>query len=89
MRISGLFFFLLVLLAGCAAKGTEASSSSEPLTLAAWKVLPPETKYEIDTYERLKQGEPKLQDQREWDKFARTVVLPAKKREFPKGMAQK
>ncbi len=83
--IRAMFYFLLVVLAGCAARGTEASSSSEPLTLAAWKALPPETKYEIDTFERLKQGEPKLQDQREWDKFARTVVLPAKKREYPQG----
>jgi hypothetical protein len=40
-------------------------------------------KYEADTFERLKAGEPKLREPKAWDKFARDVLRPAMKKERP------
>jgi len=54
-----------------------------PLTVEEWKGLPAQSKYEVETLERLKLGDPKLQDQRAWDKFTREVLLPARKKERP------
>lgn len=84
MRVLVVPLFLAVA-AGLAGCGSPPASAPEerPLTLEQWKALPPETKYEIDTLERLKQGNPKLQDQREWEKFTRDVLLPARKKELP------
>ncbi|MBX9680482.1 MAG: hypothetical protein K2X38_17125 [Gemmataceae bacterium] len=56
----------------------------EPLTLAQWKKLPPETKFTVETFEKLKAGEPSLQDEKAWSKFARETVNPARKKELQK-----
>ena len=66
-----------------------AAGPPGPLSSAVWSALPAETKFEIDTLERLKAGEPKLQDDKEWDRFARKVLLPAQKKEFARGVAVK
>lgn len=79
----GLLAMLALSLAGCGRRITHPPS--EPLTVEAWTALPPETKFEIATLERLKQGTPQLQDDREWDRFARTVLNPARKKELPAG----
>jgi len=76
------FLVVAACLAGCGSPPPSARAES-PLTLEQWKALPAETKYEIDSLERLKQGSPKLQDQREWEKFTRDVLLPARKKELP------
>jgi hypothetical protein len=72
----------MMILAGC---GDNKLPSSEKtlLTLEQWEVLPTNIKYEIDTLERLKEGNPQLMEQREWDKFLKTVLLPGKKKDFP------
>lgn len=81
---------VVVGLTGCGGSQAPVASLHEsPLTVDQWKAMPPETKYEVETFERLKLGNPKLQDQREWDKFARTVVFPAKKKDFPSGKPAK
>jgi hypothetical protein len=71
-----------ILVIGCGAKHPPPAPTA-PLTIEEWKELPVDTKYEIGTLERLKEGTPKLQDDREWHQFARTVLVPAKKRELP------
>ena len=71
--------------AGCKRHRVEPAAT-EPLTIEAWSSLPSETKYEVSTLERLKLGTPKLQDDQEWDRFARTVMIPARQKELPKGM---
>jgi hypothetical protein len=76
---------LTLLVVGCGQHPCDVAPVDTPLTLEQWKALPPQTKYEIATLERLKQGNPKLQDQREWDKFTRNVLLPSKKKELPNG----
>jgi hypothetical protein len=73
---------LVLAAAGCAARPS-GTPNDAPLTLEQWKTLPPGDKYDVETFERLKLGHPKLQDQRAWDRFARDVVLPGRKRELP------
>lgn len=76
-----------IALVGCGEKPVEADAAlTAPLSVEQWKGLPVETKYEVSTLERVKDGDPKFQQQREWDKFLRTVVNPARKKEAPNGM---
>lgn len=74
-------------LCGCGADPAPpaADESGVPLTVADWQALPPERKYEFETLERLKQADPKLENQREWDRFTKSVILPARRRDVPDG----
>jgi hypothetical protein len=74
---------LALMLCGCGSGANSVSKADQPLTLTEWKTLPPATKYEIETLERLKRGEPSLREQRPWDHFSRTVLLPARRKEQP------
>jgi hypothetical protein len=56
----------------------------EPLTMEEWRKLPPETKFTVAAFERLKAGEPSLQQEKAWAKFAKETVAPARSRELPK-----
>jgi uncharacterized protein YcfL len=78
------WLLLLVFLAGCGSSPAPPVSPEQPLTIEDWKKLPAAEKYDVVTFERLKSGNPKLQDEREWNKFTRDVVMPAKKQEQPK-----
>ncbi len=80
------FLLLLMVVGGCGRR--LPPPPSEPLTVEEWKEMPVETKYEIPTLERLKAGEPKLQDDREWARFASKVLVPARKKDLSGG-AQK
>ncbi len=53
----------LAAVVGCGAP-TATPPHEAPLTVEQWKALPAQTKYEVETLERLKLGDPKLQDQR-------------------------
>ncbi|MGL6094636.1 MAG: hypothetical protein ACRC7O_02390 [Fimbriiglobus sp.] len=77
------FVALATLLAGCGEMKHEPEPHEIPLTIEQWKALPPETKFQIDSYERLKLSEQRLYDSREWDKLYKTTVLPAKAKELP------
>lgn len=87
VMIAPVILVIAACLTGCGSQPASAPAEG-PLTLEQWKALPPEAKYEIDTLERLKQGNPKLQDQREWDRFTRDVLLPAKKKDQPNGKSR-
>ncbi|MBI2807724.1 MAG: hypothetical protein HYX68_22310 [Planctomycetes bacterium] len=78
------FLWMVFLAAGCG--GTVELPPAEPVTLEVWKAMPPESKFEAATLERLKAGEPRLQKEAEWARFTRTVLIPARKKEFPKGL---
>lgn len=75
----------LAVVVGCGSPSQVKAPEEIPLTVEEWKTLPPDQKYQIETFERLKAGNPKLQNQKEWDKFTREVILPAKKKDFPTG----
>lgn len=76
--------------AGCggAAAPKAGAGSTAPLTVADWKVLPVDQKYTLDTLERLKQGDPSLQTAEGWEAFQKTVVMPARKKDFPAGKSR-
>lgn len=71
---------LTLLAAGCGSPAAPAPGSA-PLTVEQWKALPPPGKYDVDTLERLKDGDPKLREPQAWAKFSREVLLPAKKKD--------
>ena len=72
-----LTFFAL----GCGRSKPSVLIDESPLTIEQWKELSVEIKYEPSTFERLKLGEPKLQNDREWEKFTRNTLIPARKRD--------
>lgn len=76
-------------LTGCGGE-TKAPPPPEqvPLTADEWKALPPDQKYTIDTFERLKAGDSKLYDPVRWEAFHKSVILPARKKDFPNGFKQ-
>lgn len=76
---------LILALLGCGTGRTGVPAAETPLTLEQWRTMPTQLEYEVETLERLKQGSPKLQEQREWDKFTRDVLLPSKKKDRPSG----
>jgi hypothetical protein len=90
MRFAGTILLAAVVLGclGCSETKPPPAPEQTPLTVSDWKALPPEQKYTIDTFERLKAGDPKLYDPAHWDAFNKTVVLPARKKDFPNGFKQ-
>lgn len=70
----------LLTVVGCG--GSPAPPPADvPLTVAEWKALPAEQKYQAEAYERLKLGEPKFKDERAWDQFFKSTVVPGRKKE--------
>lgn len=56
---------------------------AEPLTVEAWRDLEPTDKYDPSSWERLKLAYPKLNSEKEWDKFMRDVILPERRIDIP------
>jgi hypothetical protein len=70
-------------LAGCG--DSPAAKPPAPLSVADWKAMPTDQKYTPEALERLKEGDPKLQTPEGWEAFQKTVVQPARKKDFPAG----
>ncbi|MEQ8790305.1 MAG: hypothetical protein RIC55_28675 [Pirellulaceae bacterium] len=71
---------------GCFGTPTQEVKELEPktpLSVDEWKQLPVDVKYENDTFERLKLNDPKLKQDRAWEQFMRTVVVPERKKDIP------
>ena len=78
--MTNLFFGVMAFgLAGCGCPTTEPLA---PLTGTDWKGLPVEQKYTPEALERLKQGDPTLETPEGWDKFRRTTLAAARKKDF-------
>ncbi len=74
---------VLGFLVGCG--GSPPSPTAEkPMIVAEWEGLPADQKYQAESYERLKLGEPKFQDEKAWDRFYKQTVLPGQKKELAK-----
>jgi hypothetical protein len=84
MRVLALAFLLLLVIFTPGCKRTGAAAN-EPLTMETWQTYPPEKKYDIGTIERLKSDVPKFSDEREWNRFMKTVLIPGRKKELANG----
>lgn len=80
-RIAALILVGIVALTGC---GKKPANVTRPLTVEEWKAMAVDSKYTAETFERLKDGDPKLQTDQGWMAFGRTTLFPARKRDFPK-----
>ena len=59
------------------------SLADQPLSVEEWKSLEVAEKYAPETLDRLKASDPKLSDERHWDKFMIGVVVPERKKDIP------
>ena len=65
------------LLTGCGGERTQEFMEigpREPLTVEQWKQLPPSEKFDPVSFERLRLGDPKLQDPKAWREFEQNVI---------------
>ncbi|MEL7496547.1 MAG: hypothetical protein AAFN77_02990 [Planctomycetota bacterium] len=75
---------LLCLFAGCSNNSESAvASKDEPISVEAWKELEVAEKYEPETLDRLKLNDPKLKNERNWNRFMRDVVVPERRIDIP------
>ncbi len=74
-----MFLLAVLMMSGCSPEPV-TPPAEQPLTLTEWEQLPPEKKFNAESYERLKLGEPKFQDEKTWDRFYRTTVLTGQKK---------
>ena len=81
-----LMVLLMILMPGC--HRNRGSSANEPLTMETWQKYPPEKKYDVGTIERLKSDVPKFSDEREWNRFMKTVLIPGRKKELANGTSK-
>lgn len=72
-------------LAGC--QNSPSDPGPPPLSVQEWAALPAEAqKYSAGVLERVKEGDPKFQDEQAWNRFVKTVVTTARKKDFPGGL---
>ncbi len=69
---------LLVLAMGCGSSQQVSNPAEEPLSLNDWKNMPVAEKYKVTAFERLKTGNPRLQEPEAWDQLLEETVAPAK-----------
>ena len=79
----GLMLISLALGCGGSAALPAPPTTPTPLSLAEWKQLPIEEKYDGATFERLKLGDPRLQNDRAWNAFMRKEIVPERKKDIP------
>jgi len=81
---------ILFLAIGCAGRSdTAKTAASSPLSAVEWKAMPVDKKYEPETIERLKKGDPALETPEGWEAFNRTTLLPSRKKDFPSGQQKR
>ena len=82
VRLTVLAVCLLYL--GCGGTPAPTVVDTEPLSVEDWKNMDDMTlKYDPSTFDRLKEADPKLQDEKAWDQFMRTIVVPQRKIDIP------
>ncbi|WP_417744593.1 hypothetical protein [Rosistilla oblonga] len=76
---------LFAVLSGCGEEQPPAAPAGPPLPLSVeeWKQLPIEVKYDEATFDRLRDKDPKLQNDRNWHRFMKEVVVPERKLDIP------
>lgn len=80
------FIPLSVMVAAVGCGGSKPiPTAPKPLTVAEWKTLPATEKYTADSLERLKAGDPALQTPEGWDRFAKTDLAAARRKDKAAG----
>ncbi len=76
---------VLAVLPGCGEEQPPAAPAGPPLPLSVeeWKQLPIEVKYDEATFDRLRDKDAKLQNDRNWHRFMKEVVVPERKLDIP------
>lgn len=73
-----------IALSGCGSPPPPPAVAEGPLTIADWKAMTDiQTKYDGATMERLRQGEPSLQEEKAWREFEKTVIVPQRAIDVP------
>ena len=86
MKRIGLLVVLcaVIVTSGCGSdSGAEVVFAGGPLTVEQWKELEVVEKYEPETLDRLKLSYPKLEKEKNWNKFMREVVVPERRVDIP------
>lgn len=58
-------------------------NQDQPLSVPQWRELEAGVKYELETLEVLRQSNPKLTSDRNWEKFKKDVIVPQRQIDFP------
>jgi len=58
----------------------------QPLSVAEWRELPTNEKYDEATFHRLKLQNPNLNNDRAWHRFMIETVIPERKQDLPDGL---
>ena len=66
---------------GCGGSSQQTAAEAAPLTVAAWKNLPASEKYSPETLERLKAGNPELNTPEGWERFQKTDLAAARRKD--------
>jgi hypothetical protein len=86
LRLIQLSMLLIAVVLGCG-RGEphppQPPAVLPPLTVAEWKSLPLEEKYDDATFERLREADKSLRSDRAWQKFMKDVVVPERKMDIP------
>ncbi len=68
---------------GCSSEQPAPPDPNGPLTMAEWKELPIEIKFEEEGLRRLREGTPELQDDAAFQKFRETTLKEELKKDAP------
>lgn len=78
-----LALLLLFPILGCGSEPETAQVNEEAITVESWKALDVDVKYEPEIFDRLKLNEPRLSNERNWDRFMRDVIVPERRKDIP------
>jgi len=75
---------LICILAGCSSEpDSNVALNDQPISIEAWQELEVAEKYAPETLDRLKLNDPRLENERNWNRFMRSVVVPARRKDIP------
>lgn len=76
--------FAIGLLLGCSENNPRLTSADlGPLSVDQWREMSATAKYEFETFERLKAGDPKLKNPKRWKMFMKNVIVPQRMKDIP------
>lgn len=77
-------FLILATLAACSSPAPPPVVEAGTLSIAEWKAMTDmQAKYDGGTMERLQEGEPQLKDEKAWNEFVKTVIVPQRAIDMP------